>query len=569
MAHSLSQSRLSLATIGQNYQNPALDISGSAPPIFSWEHVQTFLSGIPVTTFKSQFINMAHQITRLLKSAEDVIYNPVIVYSLIAVYVNQQVRIYQHCYLQRLYRKLRRHELSPLVLNFLLAYGAAIATESHRDMATRRAIAKVYLDRVKMELEQEVARPTLGTPHLISQIGTLHAVVQENEGFSYYITKGKSLMMERHFHLVDSPVPTHHPLSGHLPNHSYPFTSQQAPQETALAQEFKRRTFWEIYTLDNQVNAMLGLPSSLSATQVTVQPIQDALLSTLFELPPEEDVYPALIPGIRHSLCGYPSLIELALLMGQVADLRAQRDLAPTTPSSHDSRLFMTYLDLGDQHQALAPRLLAEYPLPAYLPTSALVQSYPAYYSSLYTVHASFYAAGILLTIQNWNHGARAFRPNHHPTLYTRGLDLARQFDALIMPVLEILPFHYHTNVFGGTAYLMGYVFSQSLIPPPFPPTFSAPSAFTSTSADTRAAPLGIPWDPAAHLATRQLVHRYLRYLEGLAQHISYVQAYVTLLSRNLAEAEASHHCFFQPPPVVDSPSVVAIGPHAGKRFCH
>ncbi|KAJ1994210.1 hypothetical protein H4R33_000378 [Dimargaris cristalligena] len=485
--------------VGQDPKIPAWDDNNSLGwfsynPYDMTIDIPAFFAGPHGSQFLQRFYQLGGLLTqRTLQSREEAIYHPRLVHSLVAIYVGQQVRVFQRLYLERIYRKIRRGEVSAAVLNYLLAYGSAVVQSTP---SARRAISAIYFEQLRSTIPGEMARPTLETPYLIYLIGSLHATINESEGFGYYI--------------VDLPNTE----TGAAIVHS----SVSFDLYVELTKEYKRRSIWELATFDNLIFCMLGSRSFFTATRMKARPINDRLIHQLFQLNPDQDNFPILIPGIRHTLCGYPTLIDLALIVGKVADLRASVAEAVEATGEPDLTL---YYQLNNELDQLQVRLLAEYPLPEDEPSGELVERNAAYFSSLYTLHSTFFSTQMILNVYNWNISAPArpasqsetrqtvitpFRPEQHPAFRYRGLQAARFFDRQLYPIIRKLPFQFHTNVFSGAAFLSALTFA-----------------------------LILPSDPTVNMRhVNQCVRDYLDYLAELTKYISYVQSYIVLLGHLL-----------------------------------
>ncbi|KAJ1973422.1 hypothetical protein H4R34_005083, partial [Dimargaris verticillata] len=372
-----------------------------------------------------------------LQSQEELLYHPVLVHAIISTYVHQQTRIYRDLYLQRIYRKLRNNQISPLALNYILAYGLAITMmgKSKLPHAVRKQTGDYYIQRFDRLLMAAIDCPTLELPHLAFMIAAACMATKSTRMFTHYTSIGRELLLQMQFHLTDfsrhGPLPTSHPYPaastatpgfmcdspvGELGSVDYA-TSMDGGDE--LTREYKRRVFWDVLQFENMIHLLVGLPSSVNRQQSHVNAVDDRLVEEILRLPPEQDHYPVVIPGIRHTLSGYTPLTEFIFLIGEIADLRAHvyspdtqyiqvpvqsiQEYYAANPNDRNP-IIHRYYSLNDRLRQWYAALPEAFSLPEHLPLdNQLIQRYPVHYSSIFTLHSNYHMAVLFLNLYNWN----------------------------------------------------------------------------------------------------------------------------------------------------------------------
>ncbi|KAJ1973158.1 hypothetical protein H4R35_004261, partial [Dimargaris xerosporica] len=471
--------------------------------------------------------------TITLKSEEELLYSPILVYSLITIFVNQQVRLYQKIYLERFYRKLHRQEISPLALNFILAYGSSITIKDQLFHAyMRKNVAQIYFNRFCQLVMKEIESPSLESAYIIFQIGSIYTTFKDNSGYAFYLDLGKSLMHQMKFHLVDHGDARTNPMR--LPQ-DYRESGTTNDQDELL-REYKRRAYWEISAFYNLINSMLGNPGTVGPNNVMVNAIDDRLLYKILHLPPEEDVYPPIIPGMRQTLCGYPGLTRFAYLSGEVANLRSRvRCEDPETALQY-------YFTLNEKLQSNYDELVHLYPLPLAVPKEADIAQRPIHYTSIYLVHTNYHATVIMLNIHNWSivgPGASAapasqmFLPEQHPALHQRGLDAADFITRHCFLFFKVLSPKYYTPVVSGSCFVALYKYVDTL-------RHLIHRMNTGCKTPAEGSHLGAP---ISHDQVDQEIRRlltiirdYYLFLDDMRDYVSYVKVYTAMMRTILSK---------------------------------
>ncbi|KAJ1968639.1 hypothetical protein H4R35_006370 [Dimargaris xerosporica] len=387
-----------------------------------------------------------------LQSQEEILYHPVLVHAIISTYVHQQTRIYRDLYLQRIYRKLQNNQISPLALNYILAYGLAITMmgKSKLPHAVRKQTGDYYIHRFDRLLMAAIDRPTLELPHLAFMIAAACMATKSTRLFTHYTSIGRELLLQMQFHLTDfsrhGPLPTNHPHPAATaptpeflgcspvsdPGLAHHVMSVESDDE--LTREYKRRVFWDVLQYENMIHLLVGLPSSVNRQQSHVNAVDDRLVEAILRLPPEQDHYPVVIPGIRHTLSGYTPLTEFIFLIGEIADLRAHvcplgtqylqvpvqsvQEYYAANPNDRNP-IIHRYYSLNDRLRQWYDALPEAFALPEHLPLDdQLIHRYPVHYSSIFTLHSNYHMAVLFLNLYNWNLVNRqaASKPSPAPT---------------------------------------------------------------------------------------------------------------------------------------------------------
>ncbi|KAJ1919932.1 hypothetical protein IWQ60_007115 [Tieghemiomyces parasiticus] len=375
---------------------------------------------IVTSTFLTE-VSRCISIAPSLKSHEDALYSPVLVRSLLALYVMHQIRLYCRPFLRRLYRKLDSGEIPPVTLDFILCYGMSALSENHLTPAKRRFLSSAYLERLNhVALTQLSTNPSIDTPFLMYQICRLHVLYRTGEAFRSFLSLSNKLVLERKYHLID------------LLDDGPSDPSKALYHEISL--EFKRRVFHDVTSLEHLAGALSGIPSNMALTYAVVQPINDTTLLKLLALPPAEDTFPVLVPCMTHIVSGYPSLIELSNIGHDMASLRAQFPL--DSLSQFD---LAPYLAINRRLSILHPLLLKEFPLS---PWATKDQDYnsPVYTAGVCMVHSTYLMVAIFTNVRNWTFGARAVRPEAYPELRAQASKAVDFYTTNCVPLIQQLP---------------------------------------------------------------------------------------------------------------------------------
>ncbi|KAJ1981076.1 hypothetical protein H4R34_002218 [Dimargaris verticillata] len=457
------------------------------------------------------------------KCEEEQIYHPLLVTSLMAVFVDRQIRLWSNLQLQRLHRKLRTGTLSPFTLNAILTLGASLARFNHNDLKTRMGAIKAYYDRVDALLPSELEHPSLECPFLLSLISGIAKVIRADEKFLYYSGLAKNLALQLNMHTVDSPSPTADaaplvsaanalpalatptPTQSHRP--SPPEHWQQlspAAADNELTKEFKRRVFWTIATYDNLLGCMLGLPPGLMTGTCRVKPIDDSLLEQLLRCDPRDDHYPAIIPDTSQILMGYPKILPFSALLSKVSHLRMQ---ARDNPAMN----IAPYHHLNRKLQAWYHSLTPPFTLPDQCPADSELAEHLVHYESIYLLHTTYVIVVILLNIGDLLPVQTSFQPAQDPWCHQWGLDASHLYTTRIFPFYqEVLKRYPSFNA------------CFSILIPAFKLITSLPRM-----------------NPAECRAARATIDQYVEFLRKHADHVSANQAYVDLLLHSLAAVTA------------------------------
>ncbi|KAJ1978375.1 hypothetical protein H4R35_001929 [Dimargaris xerosporica] len=444
------------------------------------------------------------------KSEEEQIYHPLLVVSLMAVFVDRQIRLWRKLQLQRLHRKLLKGTLSPFTLNAILTLGASLARFNHNDLQARMGAIKTYFDRVDAHLPRELEHPSLECPYLLSLLSGIAKVVRVDEKFLYYSGLAKNLMLQFNMHTVDSPTymaDAAPPVSaaGTLSTvattiQAQPHYASPAVTDNELTKEFKRRVFWTIATYDNLLACMLGLPPGLKTGTYWVKPINDSLLEQLLKCDPRDDYYPAIIPDTSQTLMGYPNILPFSALLTQVSQLRMQ---------AHDNATMniTPYHRLNRQLQAWYHSLTPPFTLPDRCPTGIELAEHLVYYESIYLLHTTYVIVVILLNIGDLLPVQTSFQPAQDPQCHQWGLDASHLYTTRIFPFYQEVLKHYPS-----------FNACFSIIIPAFKLITSLPRMKL-----------------AERQAARATIDQYIEFLRLHADHVSANQAYLELLLHSLA----------------------------------
>ncbi|KAJ1984523.1 hypothetical protein H4R34_000609 [Dimargaris verticillata] len=400
---------------------------------------------------------------RLLKTEDDVIYHPVLVHSILATFVEYQIRIFKKLYFNRLLRKLTRREMQPLVFHFLMAFGTSLSLPGQNDNiphAVRKCISHAYLERFNDLLTQALKSPTLETPYLTYMIATAVGSTQNSMNFLSYTEIGRRLMQQHHYHLVDLPS-----------SKSSVSTVPATPAEDEYTKEYKRRAFWEISALDSVVHCLSGMACKYHGQPIGVQPVNDQLIYEILTMDPDQDQYPVVLPGIRHAISGYEPLTELVHLAGDVANLRAKAQThlyqgqqhaasLPGSGSQADKPLpchrmpipadaQAAYYELNERLQRWYAELPQYYELPNYSKVDqSMLEKYPMHYSSLCYIYSNFHMVTIFLNVHNWSLGSPdsnpgLFLPEKDERCHRWALASANDFTRWCLPFVRRMPIQY------------------------------------------------------------------------------------------------------------------------------
>ncbi|KAJ1926495.1 hypothetical protein IWQ60_003738 [Tieghemiomyces parasiticus] len=511
------------------------DFNASLPPAKSlltyYSDVRSF---IPSPADAEQFLETLQRTTRIarsLKSFEDMLYSPVLVRSLLALYVMHQVRLFCKPFLARLYRKLDRQELRPIALDSMLCYGISVLSERQLESRDRHRLSAAYLERIShAALHRLCSCPAVDTPFLMYQVCRVHAFHNTDHNYVNFMCKyspafvtatdypirpiGQGdavkrsdptitrsppwdltwMITQRQYHLTD------------LHDHPTPVDPRRAlHQEIAL--EFRRRTFYEVTALESVAGCQLGLPSQLDTSHTRVNPISDEILLKLFALPPEEDTFPALIPCLTHSVSGYPSLITLSSITNATSALRAH--VPPHNPADVN---LQPYLEINQRLNVLYPQLLREFPI---LPRKVIdpERDNPVYMAGTCMVHSVFHATRLFANLHNWNFGSRAFRPESYPALRRYGSESADYFTRNCLPFIKHVPVQAHNLCTSLCCFLACYWYINRL------PYISQDADQIRRDMDT--------------------IRMYRAYLDEFEPFVAYIESYKSLIARALE----SVHC--------------------------
>ncbi|KAJ1982554.1 hypothetical protein H4R34_001662 [Dimargaris verticillata] len=506
-----------------HHSNSQARSQGSSPPYLNNPYSEQF------TLYFTRISNS----TITLKSEEEILYSPILVYSLITIFVNQQVRLYQKIYLERFYRKLHRREISPLALNFILAYGSSITIKDQLFHAyMRKNVAQIYFNRFCQLVMKEIECPSLESAYIIFQIGSIYTTFKDNSGYAFYLDLGKSLMHQMKFHLVDHGDARTNPMR--LPQDYRESGKTNVRDE--LLREYKRRAYWEITAFYNLINSMLGNPGTVGQNNVMVNAIDDRLLFKILHLPPEEDVYPPIIPGMRQTLCGYPGLTRFAYLSGEVANLRSR------VRCEDPEAALQYYFTLNEKLQSNHDELVHLYPLPLVVPNETDIAQRPIHYTSIYLVHTNYHATVIMLNIHNWSivgPGASAasagqmFLPEQHPVLHQRGLDAADFITRHCFLFFKVLSPKYYTPVVSGSCFVALYKYVDTLrhLIHRVDTEFKTPVDGSHPGAPMQRDQID---QEIRRLLT--IIRDYYLFLDDMRDYVSYVKVYTAMMRSNLSK---------------------------------
>ncbi|KAJ1911421.1 hypothetical protein IWQ60_010142 [Tieghemiomyces parasiticus] len=470
--------------------------------------------------------SQVQRIDRSLKTPEDTLYSPALVRPLLALYVMHQVRIFCQPFLQRLYRKLDRGEISPASLNFMLCYGTCVVSESYMSLENRRAFSLAYLERLDhLSLTQLSDESALDIPLVLFLISRVHAFQKTSAGYVQFIA-----------------------LSGLEDDR--PADPRQALHYD-LDREYKRRTFHEVTSLECYASAFLGVPPTVNIRFTRVKPISDTLLYKMLTLPPEDDIYPALVPGMSHSVSGYPVFIELTDIAYDVCHLRAR--LPPVRLEDVD---LQPYLTLNRRLDDLYPAIERQFPLDTTAAYTVAATSHhsrmmssgsssplagnpppttttttdtvnPPHDNAVYAagqcmIHSIFHLTRVFLNVHNWAFGPRAFRPESYPVLREAASASVDHFTLHCLPYLQRLPVQGHSLVTSMALNMICFWYIHRL-----------PYHYHHHSRTD-----------AAHQQIRRdwaVIHRYRAYLDEFEPFVQYIKTYKAHLDQALEEIRSKY----------------------------
>ncbi|KAJ1926504.1 hypothetical protein IWQ60_003748 [Tieghemiomyces parasiticus] len=452
-----------------------------------------------------------------LRSQEEILFAPGLVRSLAFLYVLREVRMYRRRFYDRLQRKLDRGEVSALALNCILCLGISVLPSRALPPRLRQELAMAYIDRVSEIVVRRLHEyDTPEVPFLLFRFARMHGIFANSQDLVTYVTLSSNLVITRRYHLLD------------LEDSQPPADPNQA-FHYEMNREITRRSYHESTFVRGQIANLLGLPGMVSNHYVRVNPINDQFLERLFMLPPDEDTYPALIPGLGHSVCGYPPVMELADITTEVSLLRSR--IQPADPSDVDLR---PYLELNERLSALFPRLLADYPLGPPPHSNDPELDNPVYRSGISMVHSLFHSARLLLNVHNWTFGNQAFRPELHQALRAYGTESADHFTTHCLPYIRRVPTCCHNLVTNHCCFTVGFWYANELrLPDSCRETNQADVDDNADGTKPRESCLD------RHQVRRRLdtIDMYVRYLDEFKPYVTYHRMYRDLILRTVHQA--------------------------------
>ncbi|KAJ1960216.1 hypothetical protein H4R35_007566, partial [Dimargaris xerosporica] len=265
---------------------------------------------------------------------------------LIYAFVSSQPQYFAQQYFDRIIRKWRRGEVSPLQLNTMLAIGASYlkivcetdpGPDSPSDpglIAFLESIREQYLKKCIEHSFEDMAGPTIETPLNLRELGhAFHIASHGKDGHYHYHGLPVRYAVELGFHCVDLP-PCERATRPPLPKTQYhdPWADRDP-----LRVEFIRRGFWALAFMDGYVSAVTSMHGMVDEDDIHVEGIDDRVLQQLFDLDPAKDTYPLFIPGISgHLMGGYPTMLPFFRCIFRIVQMRAKYAVDPHTPTAQD-----------------------------------------------------------------------------------------------------------------------------------------------------------------------------------------------------------------------------------------
>ncbi|KAJ1985031.1 hypothetical protein H4R34_000288 [Dimargaris verticillata] len=287
----------------------------------------------PERSLEAQVLRMLSRRTSLLATApelatmEETLYHPLLVLRLTHAFVQMCYAANSARFFPRFLSRLSRNQVSPLLLNTMLAHAVPFCPDVAGNPKTLQA--RYYLERVRTLVLADSEHPTLHS--LTDQCVCVQILLSHGDTATVHEVLGRILrnLVGAGFHQLD--LPTVHPATVHaapIPTGSPIHTTP------TLYRTLVRQLFWVAFCGKTLANLMLSLVPDLEPDMISVFPpdsqsVHDALLPT------GQDPCPALpFPHFDFTF-GTAEGITLCTIGSQVARHRAQQRLGQSvTPAT-------------------------------------------------------------------------------------------------------------------------------------------------------------------------------------------------------------------------------------------
>ncbi|KAJ1968666.1 hypothetical protein IWQ62_001106 [Dispira parvispora] len=384
---------------------------------------------------------------RELSSVEQVLYHPDLVVRILYEFSYTQVRLEPARYAKRIISKFQRREIGYFPLHALLAFATSAGRLPHFPSPHfHRPLYMEYFERAREVMFEAMEEPSLDvcTGMLFVLVFSYH--VLEDTTYLYNLFLLGRVTTQYNLHLIDSP--------------NQPALRILYDPSDELFKEFVRRAFWYAMYTDILASCLIGGQAVIGLDMVQVKPVSDHLLLKVYELTPEDDHYPCIIPGVYHHFYGYASTTGFLIQSAKISKLRLIEScpLETVLPQFHKVNE-----DLAAWYEEFSKVL----PIPSADLTQEELLSNPVHYTCIVNAHAIYHMVVVLLNVQNAFLGPNALKPEKDPVCYQRGLDSAHFFNKHCFPYYRRLPHVFIGSTSLAAAFLVGVKFASAL--PTFP----------------------------------------------------------------------------------------------------
>ncbi|KAJ1968665.1 hypothetical protein IWQ62_001105 [Dispira parvispora] len=380
---------------------------------------------------------------RELSSVEQVLYHSDLVVRILYEFSYTQVRLEPARYAKRIISKFQRREIGYFPLHALLAFATSAGRLPHFPSPHfHRPLYMEYFDRAREVMFEAMEEPSLDVCTGMLFILSYAYHVLDDTTYTSYLCIFSRLTTQYNLHLVDS-------------SNQPPLRILYDPSDE-LFKEFVRRAFWYAMYTDVLVSCLIGGRTVIDLDMAQVKPVSDHLLLKVYELAPEDDHYPCIIPGVYHHFYGYASKMEFLALASKVSELRVIGSCPLETVLS---RFHKVNEDLAAWYGEFSKVL----PMPSPNLTQEELLTNPVHYTCIVNAHAVYHMVVLLLNVQNAFLGPNALKPEKDPVCCRWGLDSAHFFNEYCFPYYRRLPRVFIGSASLATTFLVGVKFASAL----------------------------------------------------------------------------------------------------------
>ncbi|KAJ1980436.1 hypothetical protein H4R35_001132 [Dimargaris xerosporica] len=279
----------------------------------------------PGYSLEAQVLWMLSRRTSLLATApelatmEEILYHPLLVMRLTHTFVQMCYAANSAPYFPRFLSRLARNQVSPLLLNTMLAHAVPFCPDVVGN--PKMPPARYYLERVRTLVLADSENPTLHS--LTDQCVCIQILLSYGDTATVHEVLGRILrhLVAAEFHQLDRPA--FHPATAHTSSIPMGSPAHAAP---ALYRALVRQLFWVVFCGKTLANLMLSLAPGLDPDMISVCPPDGQVVCDALQ-PTGQDPCPTLpFPHFDFTFSTAEG-IALCTIGSHVARHRAQQRL--------------------------------------------------------------------------------------------------------------------------------------------------------------------------------------------------------------------------------------------------